>query len=239
MPRSPISRYDWLDRYLLRYGPATILGAVIIAYFYSKRRDFGVTFSLPFGKYETASVFLVLGFLYAYLASAPMLVFHFSRALFMGRKPNWMRRVVNWGTVPLVLAIMCWLVSQGVDPGLAIMGSVAAALWIIVSFDMFAAYFARDRIYRFYRKISARRAAGEEEFVESYRTLREHGNAFFILFWEIVLALPAVVALKLKVIDNADGAFFAVVVLCLYWVMPATFAWSIATRLEIDFAEDA
>jgi len=51
-------------------------------------------------------------------------------------------------------------------------------------------------IRQFYRNLSlARIAADARDYVESYRHLREHGNAYSIIILEFILA-PAVMAAK-------------------------------------------
>ncbi|MFH5183074.1 hypothetical protein ACHHV8_10845 [Paenibacillus sp. TAB 01] len=103
-------------------------------------------------------------------------------------------------------------------------------------------------IYKFYRSLSQLRARGNfkktiktdmgllkksekisyneiKEFVESYRHLREHGNAFFILLSEILFAAWLILF---------DFHLSGLII----WFSIGTIAWFIGTYLEIKFVED-
>jgi hypothetical protein len=67
--------------------------------------------------------------------------------------------------------------------------------------------------------------------------MREHGNAFLILFMECQLATIAAVAIKLKIADNVDEAFILSVVVLALWIFPGGIAWYVASHLEMDLAE--
>jgi hypothetical protein len=81
---------------------------------------------------------------------------------------------------------------------------------------------ARDRA-----KTSTRPAevqAQRSEYIESYRHLREHGNAVLILVAEAILALALM---------YAAGPVTAVLIV-IGWVLPATVVWPLATWLEAE-----
>ena len=61
-----------------------------------------------------------------------------------------------------------------------------------------------------------------KEYIQSYRDMREHGNALLILVMEGVLTTALLQAANL-------GILFAILVL---WVTPAAFVWFVATDLE-------
>ncbi len=63
-----------------------------------------------------------------------------------------------------------------------------------------------------------------DEYVESYRVLREHGNAFMIIVFEILLAA------LLSWVHSNDCE--CVVICLLLWVSLGAIAWVIATCLE-------
>jgi hypothetical protein len=64
------------------------------------------------------------------------------------------------------------------------------------------------------------------EYVESYRDLREHGNAFESILLEIILLLTLCVF-------NAN--FILVLAL---WISPAVVCWIIGTRLEYKISKN-
>jgi hypothetical protein len=230
----------WIDKYLLRYGPASLFGAFILAYFYWKRREVGFTADLHLDKIGQATVFLFGGFLIAYLASAPVLVCHFGRYLYLSKKYEKKRRVVAWVLLPVLIGLIAFMLTRaGLDPGLAIWASCAISMWVLVATLSAMAYYRRDELYQFYKQLSAKRKLeSNSEFIESYRTLREHGNAFYVIYWELLLALIAVAGLKLYNVTDFGGAVVFVLLVCFLWITPAIIAWSVAGHLETDFVDD-
>lgn len=228
----------WVDRYLLRYGPATVFGAFFLAYLYHNRRQFGLPIDLRLDRLELASIFVVGGFLFAYLASAPVLVFHFSRCLFLPRKRYWF---IWCGssvfTLLGALALFWWLTAMGVEGAVAVFGAIALVLWLLAVILAYASIIRRAEICSFYVSLARMRKNRDPGLVESYRTLREHGNAFYVIFWEIVLAL--VILAMLRVYAVAEVKDFAVLLLfvVLSWIAPAAMAWLVAGNLEVDLVE--
>ena len=85
------------------------------------------------------------------------------------------------------------------------------------------------RITVFYWKLSGARASKEREvpeYVESYRHLREHSNAYAILILELLLA--PVLALTQEP--------WQLVPVALLWLLPPACCWLIATVLEVRLA---
>lgn len=82
--------------------------------------------------------------------------------------------------------------------------------------------------HEYYEKLSKARAsdkADRQEYKESYRHLREHGNAFFILVFEGVLGV---------VLVGLPNAAFALICL-LIWIVPSAFVWLHGTLLEARY----
>jgi hypothetical protein len=87
-----------------------------------------------------------------------------------------------------------------------------------------------EAISSFYFELARRRASDEVwvgDYVESYRHLREHGNAFSILFLEFALGLVLVAAPRLLV------AVLAMVL----WLLPSTCSWYIGCLLESKLSD--
>ena len=81
-------------------------------------------------------------------------------------------------------------------------------------------------IYEYYKQLAEDRAKREKndqvkEYVESYKHLREHGNAFFIVFMEIFLGVLLFFLPKV-----------AIICLIIGWVLLAMSVWFIGTNLE-------
>lgn len=234
-----IFKSRWIDLYLLRYGPATILGAMILGYFYSIRHSFGINVDIPNDNFLLVSIFGLGGFLYAYIASAPILVSHCAR--FLTSDPHCSRLfAVCWSGAQVLLLLLSWLRFGFAfhDVGKGLIYAVPYSLWIVVWVAACITYFRRETVYEYYKTICSKRTADNAEFVESYRTLREHGNAFQIMFWEMILAALIYVTFKTQELDSADGVFWVSLILGLFWIGPAVLTWSIACRLEGDFARD-
>ena len=246
MGRQPILTVDilqsrWVDRYLLRYGPATILGAIITAYFYSVRRDYGVALDLPKDRYILSLVLIFGGFLYAYIASAPILIGHCARMFFhdpLASKP--LR--VTWGAMSVLALLLSWwhYYLRFSDPAAGFICGLAYTFLLSMWGCALIAYFQRKKVYEFYIKICAKRSdAQNAEIVESYRTLREHGNAFQIMYCEIILAAVVLVVAKTQGASSKEEVFWDALVLCVGWIGPAVMTWPIACRIEGDFARDS
>lgn len=228
------SSNKWWEFYFVRYFVGTVVGGTILVYLNSAPgalKQFlpgvGDASSLDATKF---SLLAALGLTYCYVASAPVLVFHGTRGAVAGRFK---------GLFFLVLAIL-------------LIGGAALAGWMshAGSGDMaFVALFAvllvaqgllillsvarqGQRTHVFYEKLIAARSAETEysrQYVESYRHLREHGNAFFILVFEFVLALFLV---------HAPSREFALLAVFL-WIAPAALVWSVGTILEERFSNGA
>jgi hypothetical protein len=91
-------------------------------------------------------------------------------------------------------------------------------------------WFARKKIFNYYTKLSINRSArssdeATREYVESYKHLREHGNAFFIVLLELIFGF---------MLYKFNGV--GMLILIAVWVSVSASVWVIGTRLEIKFA---
>jgi hypothetical protein len=101
----------------------------------------------------------------------------------------------------------------------------------------------RAELFLFYKNLAAKRAAAQGGIVDSYRHLREHGNAFGIVFFEIMLALFIFAATiytsfatpKHQPINYETASALICVLVC--WITPASLMWLIACIIERDFVE--
>jgi hypothetical protein len=228
----------WVDKYLLRYSPGTIFGAFFLAYLYFRRLDYGFPIETTLDKISIGLVFLIGGFVFAYVASAPILVFHVSR-------PFHLRAGIRWWVRILWLSFLTGLVftgyilfsRNGIQPALSLVAACSVALWISTMILASLAIFRRKSLFDFYMKLCAKRSNDKIGMVESYRTMREHGNAFCIIYWEIFLASIIIVTLKLKPVSGHDNIVLMALVLALLWIWPASLIWYVAGRLETDFVD--
>lgn len=211
------------------------------------------------------------GFVYCYLSSSLVLVMHYGRwkgwsddkanlQLFNGRRTPWKLRVKTAANTTVGSLLLAALLSS-----VFLLGSIQLVvtnnLSVLINLDdvylMEAALFAvawqwviacqvfaqRTEMYTFYKALTnARSQTGYNGFVESYRHLREHGNAFFIVLAEILFFFYLYVGIKLilpetpwksPALQMTFGALFTVA-----WILPGVYAWHLGTALELQLAKE-
>jgi hypothetical protein len=88
----------------------------------------------------------------------------------------------------------------------------------------------RDRLHEFYIALAQRRAHARKnqqfvaEYIESYRHLREHGNASLIVIFNILLAVVVSLVTTIQ----------SVALMIAVWSLPAGACWLAATLMERD-----
>ncbi|MBB1624452.1 hypothetical protein [Achromobacter sp. UMC71] len=208
-PASPRDN-RWWENYAVRYLVPTLTGMLFLRWlqlttdgFFSPMLPAAGNLALPyiFEKLGTPElmVWAGAGFAFAYLASLPILVFHATRSLDVTQPGSSTSISPPALTATLVvLTIGLVLAKHYGDRGLAI--SVGAVL-IAGIFSCFqwrrirAATRVPFQAAQYARQIAARRSPQSwhasrqwaAEYVTSYRHLREHGNAAFILILQAVL----------------------------------------------------
>jgi hypothetical protein len=222
----------WWENYAVRYLVGTVVGAGIVAFLNQHPSSpfsgcFALLPSIKDATPKDFAIFASIGFSLCYIASAPILTFHATREHL--RILQLKKHFFRW---PLLLAISgfaIWLLRNSVTSWfpryllVAIIGSQFLLLLTVI-FDRFKS------IREFYSRLSSARAVntpGVYQYVESYRHLREHGNAFSILLMEITLAS---ILFKLPSREAA-------IPLLVIWILPASLCWLLGTALEMLFAE--
>lgn len=222
----------WWEHYILRYLVGTIVGVGMLEYL---RRHSAMRHSLPQLEWaEQAGQFLAqlsllaaIGFAFCYVASAPILTLHATREHL--RPSRWKR---TQGLLLGVLTVFLGTVSLNilpVGPAIVLTCVLGAQYFLLGS----AALNRLKDVKSFYVALSSARASSEgddrgrqvREYVESYRHLREHGNAFLVLLLEVALAY-----VLLSVCDAAQAVWIIIL-----WICPGACSWFIATTLEIRF----
>jgi hypothetical protein len=88
------------------------------------------------------------------------------------------------------------------------------------------------RIVEFYCDLADERLKQwklQRDYIESYKHVREHGNAMSIVFLEIALGF---------VLSQAQSKT-QLVLIVLVWVTPSTLCWLLGTALEAELAKNA
>jgi hypothetical protein len=190
----------------------------------------------------------VLGFTFCYVSSVPVLVDHASRFVpdILSNRKSVMSRlalftaVLVWLFVKFALQVE-FLTANGL--GLLYTGLIVASL-LVAEYSALCMILARrnfSKIYQGYVNLSLQRTRGDRasNFVQSYRHLREHGNAFYIVLCEILLGVGLYSICNLVPTGNVEipaGNLLLLAVLLGLWVLPGVLVWNLATKLEIEFA---
>lgn len=245
----------WWEFYVVRYALGTVFGVLIVNVLVKS----GVPIPFPEGnvneltKPEGLSLLLGYGLAYCYLASAPILVFHSAR---FSLRVSGIR--FSEITVALLSGATCAAWATYADGSvrseeLRVLTAVAIAVLLFVILLQWLALIrtvsGTDDMWKFYLGLDLRRRVKENrELVDSYRHLREHGNAFFVVFLELVLGLGLYVANKVSIfhsavaatptIDDTPTHLMQTLILVLLWIVPATYVWTIGCLLERKFGED-
>lgn len=256
------SRY-W-EYYLVRYLLGTVIGVVCVLYI-------GKSVKLPdeeFNFFEVVStdilsqsprttanvgkgrssflkdnpvILLLIGFVYTYIASAPILVLHSIRL----RKREHIEKnkfgkyltylVVSLAVFYLLLSLYGYY-KYSIWPSFSFFEflSVVLLIFVVLGQTFLLSYrFKQDLAFKERtEKLSQKRSGNSLEknyisdFVESYRHLREHSNAFFITLFTIVLTF---------IICNQN--LFPTELIIFFWIVPSSVVWFVATKLEISLID--
>ncbi len=250
----------WWEFYFVRYALGTVFGILIIRFLASHGLD------IPFPKGEVEeiakpeSIPLLIGYglAYCYLASAPILLFHATRFQ-MGPTNARLLRIILFCVLALVPAVS-WLVpflGLARSPfGLGVVTAIAIYLIALLTVCQFWSMYVGQKhsgaMWQFYLRLDRnRRVKANRELIDSYRHLREHGNAFAVVLLEMLLGLGIFLATKISVYPAGligDGgapndSIFSisqvqVFALLLIWTLPAASVWAIGCYLEAEFAND-
>lgn len=244
--------------YALRYSVGAVLGALILFFFI--RQDPSLS-SLIFVKAEEridlvqVGIFVGVGLLYSYLSSAPILVFHVGRFLLPKKATSFFgfsrKSGISYSLLCLAFPITFYFASATpleLKIPLAIAIFLAASLVFGQLFIVWSCLRQRSKLFLFYKLLAINRASSKGGMVESYRHMREHGNAFGIVFFEMMLAVFLFAATKyfsyIYPVISPDipipstpeiAAVCGFVVLA--WIFPASLVWLIGCVIEQDFVD--
>lgn len=227
----------WWEVYFVRYFVGTVVGASILLVLNSNEISLlkdnvipGLGNSVKDLQPQILVMLGTMGLAFCYIASAPVLVLHGARAALIGDTQKNVNRWLGIGTtmiLAMTIAVLYWSTFNSVT----ILSSAAIALTALLQLVplRFSARAKAELSHDFYKKLTDARAQNSpsnQEYKESYRHLREHGNAFIILFFEIVLGI---------VLAGAQSPAHAILFLIL-WILPASYIWLHGTVLESRYA---
>lgn len=229
----------WWEQYYVRYyvGAAFAVPLLILL---SREKIFPAELkAAASGGWLNAAVVSAAGLAFCYIASAPILLMHACRGRFPKSKKLYNGAAVLLAFITLIglISLLCPISADMLQklryvPYILVVGVQIILLGTMPLFKEDGA----QAILVFYDQLGEKRAyatrentdkslwsdSPQAEYVESYRHLREHGNAFSILVLEAILVLALSAAKSMT-------EFFAALMV---WIVPAAFAWLIGTWLE-------
>lgn len=230
----------WWEFYFVRYFVGSVVGMGVIIFLNTaegsplKEKIFPSLANLKDAEANHLVLMAALGLAYCYIASAPILVMHMTRANLDFKRYfflDWRLLLGGGVTTTLILWFFCALQNTVLWSwqfwSLVFVALVFAFQAMLIGESLFTKF---QSIYDYYKNLSRARADTSRvraEFVESYRHLREHGNSFSIVFLELGFALA---------LGSVKG-INVLVLLVIVWIAPACLAWLIGTYLESRLAD--
>lgn len=235
---SPTVDSKWWEVYIIRYFVGSVVGAAILLYLNGSASSKlngvfmpGIT-DMKQITMELLILLATMGLTFCYISSGPVLAIHAARATLIEPGPK-SRNNKLLGGLGLLTLIAGALAHFKWDCDLIQVLSIAAlsltALCQLIPLSI--ATWDRAKVSNdYYAKICKARADARGyklEYKQSYRHLREHGNAFLILLFEFVLGV---------VLAGAENPAIAGMYL-IVWILPAALVWFHGTYLESRYAE--
>lgn len=226
----------WWEFYYVRYFVGTIVGTIVVAALLF-HPDSSIAKLLNIGIKQIADLkaehfwfSAALGLAFCYIASAPILVFHTYRAHIEYESKIIFPKIEFF--IILTITIGSYLlgyifVLKGVNfwKNLIAIASVIFISSLQLSLTINAIRYRFEKVFEYYQPIVERRGTENpiiSEYVESYRHLREHGNAFLIVLFEIMLGSALFVSAHI-------GQLIAIIII---WLIPSISVWFVGTYLE-------
>ncbi|MGZ5857973.1 MAG: hypothetical protein ACXWJK_12095 [Burkholderiaceae bacterium] len=228
----------WWEFYVVRHFIGTIFGSGAILVFneYSASPLHGKLFP-NISSFQSSGIYhlvvlIALGLAYSFVTSAPMLTIHALRAEIDFDDKRGVSCSLLW-IIPifLVTSLFAWVLLNPPLIGWKIASLAGVSFILTLQIALFAKA-AKNRFKRiglYYQSLTTARASKAPqviEYVESYRHLREHANAFAIITFQFAFSLEVI----------ALDSLSSVCALLILWIFPAVLVWLIATFLEAKFA---
>ncbi len=180
----------------------------------------------------------IYGIAYCYIASAPILIMHAGRGL-LYKSPtnpnpysNACCRIAAYILLPAIFSAIYykyWSKDIGDVIGFSLYTFIIT-FELVTIIQIFKTSWS-ETIGYYHAIISKRVVPKNSEYIESYKHIREHGNSFFIVFLEILLALPIYQFVSKSGVSHTDSVLNLTLII-LFWVTPATLIWFFGNKLE-------
>lgn len=220
----------WWEFYFVRYFIGTVIGAAIVFYLITTNDVCNVfpengawNILQNLNGYAIFGL-AALGLTYCYIASAPILVFHAVRGIYIGRAGFSVGGFVDLIVLSLLASAFIYIELPN------LVAALLLAFVLALQARLLARAFKSERsiVLGYYGNLTKARAdssLGSSEYVESYKHLREHANAFLIVLFEAALGL---------ILYFSESLFTSIAVLVL-WIVPAAIVWFFGNLLEHEY----
>lgn len=231
---SKTSNSRWWEYYAMRYALGVGIGTPIVALLwrtYEEALSPKMSLPSPFSGTIAALFWAAAGTAYCYVASVPMLTLHSTRRVLPGTK---------WWVVTCFVSILVALIIAAVwdlflsgnlvvlqRTGVFALAGIAGSQLVLVGKVLLKPHDTHE----FYYQLSKQREQ-HPDFVESYRHMREHGNAVSIVVFELLLAFILWSLRPVGVVGGIAESVGRVGLILAIWLTPAALVWLIGSSLE-------
>ncbi|QTL92778.1 hypothetical protein [Aeromonas jandaei] len=223
---------QWWSFYAVRYAQGTVIGAIIVFFLLSQNpilknllfipvqgKDFGLSHLVLLGVY---------GIAYCYISSAPILVMHAARSFIFKKDTPYSFLQVFLLFIGSMIA--AFFISPACNDKLKFLSLTLYFLIISMQLYLLVKIQLQWNVVIHYCNSLVHKRRDNIEYVESYRHIREHGNSFLIVIYQLCLALPLYAftyneKLDIQLMKN-------VYLICFFWVLPPALIWFYGNKLE-------
>jgi hypothetical protein len=218
----------WWDKYYVRYFVGTVYAVPLLIALEKTSPAGSAIAQFAEDKWVNAAAVTTAGLAFCYLSSAPILLLHALRVRVPKTSTAFYATAITaaaLGLTFLVVVVRSYIQNVDVMPSASLAIIPFAA---VVALEVLGlATCSINSTKQFYVGLASQRKAESnsivrEDYTESYRHLREHGNALLIILMENILALGLWKAHDITMMVG----------LIVVWIFPATFVSFIATWLE-------
>lgn len=237
----------WWEFYGVRYAQGTVVGAMIVFFLFSKNQALQKMLFIPEDPKDFGMAHLALlgiyGLAYCYISSAPILIMHAARGLLFESKINknpsegiWYR--IFFVLVPSIIFSVAYfyLIKDSAFNSMAIFMFSMLTLFQAVSVYLIFVKSWKKTIEYYLEIIKKRNEHKDSGYIESYKHIREHGNSFLIVSFQIYLAFPIFAFVSQSDIQT-DQSIMNLLVIIILWVLPAALIWFFGNKLENHLQE--
>ncbi len=220
------------NRYLIRYLVGTVLGLFITHFLFSElsyliRPFFGKT--ALFRQLSSGNLFLylLLGFAFCYIAGAPLLVFQATRPAFYKKRKIysiWNYLPIFFATIIFFVLLLLLLFYKDL-PFIHTRRRLSFLLFVLIlliEVGLVIFSLIKSKPIKYFEGLDRKRTSQNKEYIEVYNKMGEHGNAFMVVFFEIILGL---ILFHMRSIKE-------VMLVLIFWIIPAAFVWFVSLFLE-------